>query len=124
MGCRVIDLENLARHKGSAFGAIGQSIPQPSQEMFENLLARELTNVATDFDLDTRNVIWLEDESQRIGTVNIPEGFWRQMKSNELVFIDIPFEKRLDYIIQGYGKLDRSQLLAAISRLQKKMVVS
>lgn len=121
VGCRVIDLENLARHKGSAFGAIGQSIPQPSQEMFENLLARELNNVTSDIDLANRNVIWLEDESQRIGTVNIPEGFWRQMKSNELVFIDIPFEQRLDYIIQGYGKLDRSQLLAAISRLQKKM---
>ncbi|MEO8171934.1 MAG: tRNA 2-selenouridine(34) synthase MnmH, partial [Sediminibacterium sp.] len=35
----VIDLENLASHKGSAFGGFGQP-PQPSQEMFENLLAR------------------------------------------------------------------------------------
>jgi tRNA 2-selenouridine synthase SelU len=37
----VIDLEKLASHKGSAFGGLGQP-PQPSQEMFENLLAREL----------------------------------------------------------------------------------
>jgi tRNA 2-selenouridine synthase len=44
-GRNVIDLEALANHKGSAFGGIGQR-PQPRQEMFENLLAVELYNIA------------------------------------------------------------------------------
>ena len=43
----VIDLEGLANHKGSALGALGQ-LPQPSQEMFENLLADELESRTTD----------------------------------------------------------------------------
>jgi hypothetical protein len=38
----VIDLEGLANHKGSAFGAIGQAV-QPTQEMFENKLREEYT---------------------------------------------------------------------------------
>ena len=42
----VIDLEALANHKGSAFGALGQS-PQPKQEMFENLLAAALSEQRT-----------------------------------------------------------------------------
>lgn len=121
-GQRVIDLEKIARHKGSAFGGIGQSQEQPTQEMFENHLAFELNQVVLKAkSLIEYETIWLEDESQRIGTVNIPQALWEQMRKKELVFIDIPFEKRLLYIVQGYGKLDRSLLLAAISRLQKKM---
>lgn len=121
-GIHVIDLEYIARHKGSAFGGIGQTEKQPTQEMFENQLALEL-NMHDFKKLSTIHLshIWLEDESQRIGTVNIPQPLWEQMKRKELVFIDIPFEKRLSYIVQDYGKLDRSLLLAAISRLQKKL---
>jgi tRNA 2-selenouridine synthase len=40
-GEKVIDLEGIAQHKGSAFGNIGMP-EQPSQEMFENLLAQEV----------------------------------------------------------------------------------
>jgi hypothetical protein len=45
LGNSVIDLEALACHKGSAFGALGEN-PQPSQEMFENLLAVELSSIS------------------------------------------------------------------------------
>ncbi len=65
-GYAVIDLENLANHKGSAFGAIGEK-PQPSQEMFENLLAMKL------FEVPPTSEVWLEDESQRIGVFNLNE---------------------------------------------------
>ncbi|MFM2394386.1 MAG: tRNA 2-selenouridine(34) synthase MnmH, partial [Bacteroidota bacterium] len=36
-GMKVIDLERLASHKGSAFGSINMP-PQPTQEMFENMM--------------------------------------------------------------------------------------
>src|SRR5690606_38457631 len=71
-GKQVIDLEALASHKGSALGGIGQPL-QPSQEMFENLLAWSLSK------MDTRRAIWVEDESQRIGDRNIPNEFMHQM---------------------------------------------
>jgi tRNA 2-selenouridine synthase len=122
-GAAIIDLEGLARHKGSAFGGIGQSEPQPTQEMFENQLAFAFRIASKNKQRDSvsKQYIWIEDESQRIGSVNIPQPMWERMKASALVFIDIPFEKRLNHIVSTYGKLDRSLLTAAISRLQKKM---
>lgn len=110
---QVIQLETLARHKGSAFGDLGQ-LPQPSQEMFENELAMELRRY-------DNNIIWLEDESQRIGDINIPNALWQQMKRAPLVFLQMPFEMRLNKIIASYGSFDKSLLAAAINRIQKRL---
>ena len=66
----VIDLELLAHHKGSAFGGIDMPEP-PSQEEFENRLAYELLQLKNKFESAGSNqqTIWLEDESQRIGSI-------------------------------------------------------
>ena len=109
----VIDLEGLANHKGSAFGALGQPT-QPSQEMFENLLAGSLYK-------HRKSLFWLEDESQRIGALNIPHGFWKSMRAKQVYFMDIPFEQRLDHIIAGYGAIEKEQLVNAIMRIKKRL---
>jgi tRNA 2-selenouridine synthase len=114
-GETIIDLEGIAGHKGSAFGAFGMP-PQPSQEMFENQLAVELLQAAA-----TGKSIWLEDESQRIGQINLPQGFWRTIRSKPVFFVDIPFDNRLEYICRNYGKLQKSELAAAITRIQKRL---
>jgi tRNA 2-selenouridine synthase len=111
----VIDLEGLAKHRGSAFGGIGME-NQPSQEMFENLLALRLHDL-----FDSSHYILLEDESQRIGMVSIPQLLWNRMRLSKLIFLKLSFEKRLENIINDYGKLDRSLLSSAIIRLQKKL---
>lgn len=112
-GHPVIDLEGLANHKGSAFGGIGQP-PQPSAEMFENLLAMELRrNAGKSF--------WIEDESQRIGVLNIPPIFWKAMRTKPLFFVDVPFHERLLYIISEYGHCDNERLLLSIERIQKRL---
>jgi tRNA 2-selenouridine synthase len=108
-----IDLEGLANHKGSAFGGIGMP-PQPSPEMFENMLAIELSNM-------NGQSFWLEDESQRIGILNIPHNFWRAMRSKPLYFIDVPFHERLLYIVKEYGVCDKERLLLSIERIQKRL---
>ena len=114
-GERVIDLEFLAQHKGSAFGNIG--LPeQPSQEMFENLLAVQLH-----FKNSQGEPIWLEDESQRIGRINIPQTFWLQMRKAKVYFMDIPFGERLKHITEEYGTLDKEKMIAAIERIQKRL---
>lgn len=114
-GESIIDLEGLAHHKGSAFGALGQP-PQPSQEMFENLFAHALWRAA-----QKGKTIWLEDESQRIGHVNIPKNIWQYIRSKPVYFIDVPFEQRLQYISLHYGKLNRGDLAAAILRISKRL---
>ncbi|MBS1759400.1 MAG: tRNA 2-selenouridine(34) synthase MnmH [Bacteroidetes bacterium] len=111
----VIDLEGIASHKGSAFGNIGLPT-QPSQEMFENILALSLQNA-----MKANKPIWLEDESQRIGHINIPKDLWTTMRNSPVFFLDIPFEERLKYIVQEYGKLDKEQLIAAIERIKQKL---
>lgn len=115
-GQAVIDLEQLASHKGSAFGNINMPA-QPSQEMFENKLAIELYQ----YSKHAIQPIWLEDESQRIGDVNIPFGFYQKMRQSPLFFLDIPFESRLSCIVQDYGKGDIEKLVNAIVRIQKRL---
>ena len=113
----VIDLEGLAGHRGSAFGNIG--LPkQPTQEMFENKLAMALFQF---IQTNNETPIWLEDESQRIGTINIPQQFWLHMRKSEIHFLDIPFESRLDHIVEIYGGLSLEELKAATTRIQKKL---
>jgi tRNA 2-selenouridine synthase len=114
----VIDLEGIAHHKGSAFGALGE-LKQPSQEMFDNELAVAL---ATAFaSLTPGASIWLEDESQRIGLVNLPNALWKTMRHSTVYFLDIPFEQRLDYITAEYGKFAREELVNAVIRIQKRL---
>ncbi|MFN5374847.1 MAG: tRNA 2-selenouridine(34) synthase MnmH [Chitinophagaceae bacterium] len=116
-GAPVIDLEGLAGHKGSAFGNIG--LPkQPSQEMFENRFAVEIHKNTT---VLSEKEIWLEDESQRIGTVNIPQILWNHIRTCPVYFLDIPFEERLNYLVETYGKLDAIELGEAIKRIQKRL---
>lgn len=124
----VIDLEALANHKGSAFGSIG--LPkQPGQEMFENLLGCHLrdlgclekNNSPTPDNKHLITSIWLEDESQRIGQVNIPKDLWRTMRQSTLYFLDIPFEERLQHIVMEYGQLDQEKLVEAITRISQKL---
>jgi tRNA 2-selenouridine synthase len=113
----VVDLEGLAGHKGSAFGNIG--LPkQPSQEMFENKLAIAIKTEQKKF---ADKKIWLEDESQRIGTVNIPQNMWNHMRRCEIIFLDIPFAARLEYLVNTYGALDWNALRDAILRIQKRL---
>ena len=111
----IIDLEGLAHHKGSAFGAIGQ-LAQPSQEMFENILAKKLFEVNKN-----KKPIWIEDESQRIGTVLIPTPLFHLMRNSTCYFMTIPFEQRLLFILEGYGKFDQQSLIEATERIQKRL---
>ena len=127
-GEAVVDLEGLANHKGSAFGSIGLS-KQPGQEMFENLLSCQLRGVGclaknnspTPDNKHLTNFIWLEDESQRIGQINIPKDLWSTMRQSTLYFLDIPFEERLQHIVQEYGQLDKEKLIEAITRISQKL---
>lgn len=133
LGHRIIDLEAIANHKGSAFGGLGEK-PQPSQEMFENILAEALTRDRLKMNEENKllavsnqpstinpDVIYIEDESQRIGAVGVPMPFWNQLRNSPVLFLDIPFEERLEYLVEEYGKFEKVHLVNAIMRIQKKL---
>ena len=104
-GAVTIDFEALAHHRGSAFGSLGQPV-QPSQEMFENKLATALfkATIAASQQEEHNRFIWVEDESQRIGDVNLPGTLYRLKQSSPICFLDIPFDERAKHITKGYGR--------------------
>jgi len=93
-----VDFEALAHHRGSCFGekllADGQIDRQPSQATFENAIAFEFWN--------KNGAFVVEDESTRIGRLNIPKPIKDQMKVSPVVFLDSPADERALHIYQEY----------------------
>jgi len=116
-GEAVLNLEDIAKHKGSAFGALGNQ-EQPSQEMFENGIANALQQITKS---GISKSIWVEDESQRIGKVNIPLAIFENMRQSPLYFLDIPFEERLKNIILSYGNHSEDELVSCVSRISNRL---
>lgn len=119
----VIDLEALASHKGSAFGALNMP-EQPSQEFFENKLVQALQpyySINEQGLLVQPKTIWIENESQRIGNLNLTNAFYQTLLNAKLYITDVSFNVRLKNIINEYGNIDKSQLLEAIKRIQKRL---
>ena len=112
-GAQVIDLEGVAHHRGSVFGHFGLA-PQPTSEHFENEVVAQLRG------MDYSKPIWIEDESQRIGSVNIPHLLWATIRKQPVIFIDIPFAERVKHIVSEYGSLEKEKLIVAVSRIQKR----
>lgn len=113
-GEQVIDLEGLAHHKGSAFGALGES-QQPTTEQFENDLYRELS------ELDRSRKIWIEDESRNVGRCVIPGDFYSRLRDSDIVFLDIPREKRAHHLVKQYAEYDREALKECVLKIEKKL---
>lgn len=113
-GEQVIDLEGLAHHRGSAFGALGQPA-QPTSEQFENNLALELLKI------DRNKTLWLENESSKIGTVKIPDGIYFKMRSANVIEIQISLEKRIANIARDYAIFPQEKLAEATKRIEKKL---
>ena len=114
LGGQVIDLEQLACHRGSAFGAIGQSL-QPSVEMFENKLAMHWSA------LDSNKVTWLENESRLIGKVRIPHKIYDAMRQAITYDLQVPLQQRIENILKDYGSFDKQILAECTKKVEKKM---
>ncbi len=93
-----LDLEGLAHHRGSAFGA--WQIPQPSQIDFENRLAVGLLKLQARFPQNL--MLLLEDESRMIGRCTLPENFFSRMRVSPVIHVDEAFEQRVENIYQDY----------------------
>ncbi|MCD4709679.1 MAG: tRNA 2-selenouridine(34) synthase MnmH [Bacteroidales bacterium] len=113
-GEQVIDLEGLAHHKGSAFGALGE-IDQPSTEQFENELCREI------LPLDSEKVTWIEDESRNVGKCVIPGELFSRMREAEIVFLDISRELRARHLVGDYAQYKQEALRACILKIEIRL---
>lgn len=114
MGEQVMDLEDLARHRGSVFGGIGMK-SQPTTQQFQNNLLGELLQ------LDRSKRIWVEGESLTIGKVFLPDPFWDRMNDARLVEIKVPRDERIKRLVSEYGKLPKKEMEYAITSLVKRI---
>lgn len=110
----VILLEKLANHKGSAFGFIGEGF-QPTQEHFDNLLAWELSQVSSE------NYLFLEDESNYIGHVQIPSFLWKSIRQSRVIFLEIPLTLRVEHVVKQYGNIEPKLLAKGILKIREKL---
>ncbi len=91
-----VDLEGLAKHRGSAFGK--QLVPQPTQIDFENSLAIAFLKKLT----KGQTALALEDESLLIGKLNITQPLYDKMDAARLIMLEDSVENRVDRIFNEY----------------------
>jgi tRNA 2-selenouridine synthase len=113
-GEQIVDLEGLANHKGSVFGAMGQD-PQPTAEQFENLLYQAVSR------LDPARIVWIEDESASIGKVFIPRPFWKQMNAARVIQVEVPKAERIRRLVDEYADFSKTDLSEALLRIRKRL---
>jgi tRNA 2-selenouridine synthase len=114
LGEQIIDLEGMAHHKGSAFGALGQEA-QPTNEQFENNLFEKWRQ------LDPDVTVWIEDESKAIGSVFIPDDLFSQMRKSPVIKIDMDVAMRTKRLENEYANFPPEVLKRSIEKIGKRL---
>jgi len=113
-GQQTLDLEQLANHKGSAFGALGQ-LTQPTTEQFGNLLFNAWQQ------LNKNLPLWVEDESRNIGSVFMPDNFYFNMQDSPAIFLVMDINARLPRLLEEYSGYPAEQLKASVLKISKRL---
>lgn len=95
-GEQILDLEELANHKGSVLGLV-PGTRQPSQKMFETHLLAALRQ------LDPSRPLYVEAESRRIGSIHVPDALLETMRASACVYLEADFTARVDYLLRDYA---------------------
>ncbi|MFB1051026.1 tRNA 2-selenouridine(34) synthase MnmH [Paraliobacillus sp. JSM ZJ581] len=93
-GYPVINLEQMAGHRGSIFGQIG--LEPTNQRTFDFLLLEKLLAYQHE------PFILIEGESKRIGKVSLPEKLYQKKEASRQLFIELPIEQRIAHILEDY----------------------
>jgi len=111
-GGQVVDLEALAAHRGSLFGAVAGG--QPAQKGFESALAAALAGC------DPSRPVLLEAESARLGALTLPPAVWAAMRAAPRIEIAAPLSERVALTARIYADIaaDPARLSATLDRLR------
>jgi tRNA 2-selenouridine synthase len=95
IGAQVLDLEQLAAHRGSVLGNL-PSQPQPSQKMFETLIWHKLRHV------DPARPVFVESESKKVGLLRVPDGLMDKMRSSPCISLNLARPNRVRLLMEDY----------------------
>ncbi len=94
-GAQVLDLEDIAAHRGSVLGTLPDR-PQPSQKMFESLLLQKILSFAV------QKEIFVEGESKKIGQLQVPDALIARMRASECLLLRTGLETRVALLLDEY----------------------
>jgi tRNA 2-selenouridine synthase len=95
-GHQVLDLENLAQHRGSVLGRIPAQA-QPSQKWFDSVLLVKLQT------FDATKPIFIEAESNKIGRITLPLSLVSAMHNSACIVLETPIAIRIAGLIEDYS---------------------
>ena len=97
-GHQILDLEALARHRGSLLGQEPDE-PQPSQKLFESRLFEALSY------LDLKKPVFIESESSKIGEVHVPKALLQNLNTSRVIAFTCDRSKRAAFLLEQYRHL-------------------
>lgn len=100
-GAQTLDLEHMARHRGSLLGEV-PGVTQPSQKLFETELLSALGT------LDARRPVYIESESRRIGAIQLPDALLERMRAGTAIVVHTPLPQRVALLKSEYAHFLRS----------------
>jgi len=125
-GAQILDLEALARHRGSVLGqwpastgvsstqASAQTLAdQPSQKRFESMLWAVIRR------FDPGLPVFVESESRKIGQCQVPETMIMNIRASSLIQVEADVATRTRFLVEDYRHLCQhdSPLINQLQRL-------
>ncbi len=95
-GAQVLDLEELAEHRGSVLGLL-PGTQQPTQKRFETLLWDTLRR------FDTKRPVFVESESRTVGQLRVPERLIQTMREAACIAVDMTLDERVNFLMRDYA---------------------
>ena len=95
-GAQVLDLEQLAEHRGSVLGHLPEA-PQPSQKMFETRIWETLRS------FDPQQDVFIESESKKVGNVRVPDALMDAMRASPCIALELPDDGRIALLMADYA---------------------
>ncbi|MBY0464676.1 MAG: tRNA 2-selenouridine(34) synthase MnmH [Burkholderiales bacterium] len=121
-GAQVLDLEALARHRGSVLGHLPGK-PQPTQKHFDTLIWSALR------DFDPAYPVFVESESKKVGNLRVPDALMDAMRASPCIDLQLPDDERVALLLEDYDYLVTDPVyfcdrLHALTELRGKSVVA
>jgi tRNA 2-selenouridine synthase len=112
IGAQVLDLEQLAAHRGSVLGGL-PSQPQPSQKAFDTAIWGRLRR------FDPALPVYVESESKKVGALRVPGVLMEQIRASACISLQLPRAQRVQLLMEDYVHYtqDAAQLNEQLSYL-------
>lgn len=113
-GAQVLDLENLARHKGSAFGNL-EGKAQLAQDDFTLSIALQLLK------FNIKQPIFVEFEKGSLGKNILPLSLYENFQRSEQVWLELDSERRTKRLVEEYSRINDQSIAAGINKLSFRL---